>query len=549
MRRRRSLEARLRRLRNESGHRATLFAALKPVMDSSDSPCTRNNARETRRTPASLAALALSLVVGAGLVAYSLWYTSSGRFPSFPDIQNDYVDLGQSFLRGDLALPERPDPLLAELGNPYDYSQRKGIPYHWDASYFEGRYYLYWGPAPALVSGLTAFITGSPLPASVLVLIPYLGLIAVLAVLLWYFSSAFEGRVRYSIGIFILIGFFNLPMLFTIGQPRHYQASILFGQFFLLSGLLAWVLHTRDRRLSWLVLAGLAWGLAFASRYNLAISIAIYMAGALLWFWRYGRENLLLRSTLVAGGLGLCLLGLGLYNLTRFGNAFETGLTYQLTIPEFGQINYSRLYVPSGLYIYLLYPLSGSQTFPFIQSAHFTPRLLPPTVPVPPGREFDQIAFGLLPTVPALWLLALAIPLAFWFLVGKWNLVPQAVPDAHLGFATGMLAVAAAAQWVYLLFFFYVAERYIVDFYLPVVLLLALVVWSADRALERTRILQGLLWTILAGLTLWTVAIGYFACFGVPVLVSLYYDPQMLDRLATFWNAVVSPVRSALLGL
>ena len=87
-------------------------------------------------------------------------------------------------------------------------------------------------------------------------------------------------------------------------------------------------------------------------------------------------------------------LGLGLYNFIRFGNPLETGLTYQLTIPEFSGITYSLSYIPSNLYVYLVYPLTGSATFPFIQSAHFRPALLEfsddvlPEEPIAPGHHY-----------------------------------------------------------------------------------------------------------------------------------------------------------------
>ena len=42
--------------------------------------------------------IAFALLVCAGIAAFSLWYVSSGRFPVFPHIQNDYVDLGEAFL-------------------------------------------------------------------------------------------------------------------------------------------------------------------------------------------------------------------------------------------------------------------------------------------------------------------------------------------------------------------------------------------------------------------------------------------------------------------
>lgn len=477
------------------------------------------------------------LFIFAFVAAYALWYTSSGRFPTFPRIQNDYIDLGQAFLRGQLSLLDQPDPRLADLGNPYEYTQRKDIPYHWDASYYNGKYYLYWGPVPALVSAALQVFGGTPPSASLLVVIPYIGLICIAVALLFHLAQTYGATARLTIWLFVLMGFFNLPMLFIIGQPRHYQASILYGQLFLLGGVLGIVLHTRSRSLIWLPISGLAWGLAFASRYNLVISIGVFLAFTSLWLWRdRAAGSFWGRLALLVGPLTLCLLGLGSYNLVRFGSPLETGLTYQLTIPEFRQISYSIAYVPSGLYIYLLYPLTGSPVFPFIQSAHFRPTFLPESLFIPPGREFDQISFGLLDTVPIMWLFAFAIPLLLTILAGRGVRSPQPDRGATPGFIFCMLAVGAMGQLAFLLVFFYVAERYIVDFYVPVVLCLAIIVWWAHAALQGRRLWQSALWVLVVVLTAWTAAIGYFSCFGVPVLVSIYYDPRMLANLAAFWN-------------
>src|SRR5437867_10278914 len=43
------------------------------------------------------------------------------------------------------------DPRLMALSFPYDMKAREGIEYLWDASYFNGHYYLYFSPLPALI--------------------------------------------------------------------------------------------------------------------------------------------------------------------------------------------------------------------------------------------------------------------------------------------------------------------------------------------------------------------------------------------------------------
>ena len=59
------------------------------------------------------------------------------------------------FKRGQLYLQEKPNAALLALNDPYNYQARKGIDFPWDASLYDGRYYLYWGPLPALL--LTVF--------------------------------------------------------------------------------------------------------------------------------------------------------------------------------------------------------------------------------------------------------------------------------------------------------------------------------------------------------------------------------------------------------
>ena len=506
----------------------------------------RTSRQLKRRVPSRVAeplGLILAVVVGILILAFALWYTSSGQFPEFPNIQNDYIDQGNAFLHGQLSLLERPDPRLADLGDPYEYTQRKGIPYHWDASYYDNKYYLYWGPVPTLVASGLRVLTGTSPAASVLVVLPFLGLMAVAIALLRLLSESFGGIGRLTVWLFVLAGFFNLPMLFTIGQPRHYQASILYGQFFLLLGVLGVVQNLRGRGPAWLGLSGLTWGFAIGSRYNLAISVAAYCVFLALW-WRSRRIGSFWgRSAFLLVPLALCLLGLGLYNFVRFGDPMETGLSYQLTIPEFRQIRYSVSYVPSGLFAYVLYPLTGASTFPFMQAPHFRPALLPPSVFVPSGREFDQIILGLLPTVPAIWLAAADLPFAVARLIRRTMRDSRTSPIPWSGVVFAMLGAGAAGQFLFLLLFFYVAERYLVDFYVPVMICLAGFTWYADVALHGRPRLRTAFWVLVALLVLWTAAIGYFGCFGVPVLVSIYYDARLIPNLAAFWNERAAVLR------
>ena len=77
------------------------------------------------------------------------------------------------------------------------------------------------------------------------------------------------------------------------------------------------------------------------------------------------------REAILLIPLAFCAIGLGAYNFARFGNPFETGQKYQLTIPVAHSSYFSVSYLPSNLFIYLFYPLTFVGKFPFVKSALF----------------------------------------------------------------------------------------------------------------------------------------------------------------------------------
>jgi hypothetical protein len=167
---------------------------------------------------------------------------------------------------------------------------------------------------------------------------------------------------------------------------------------------------------------------------------------------------------------------------------------------------------------------------------------LPEWLSVPRGREFDQVIFGLARTVPALWLSVLAIPLLTLILRdvhSRRTLDPQ---RSQVNFLFVVALAAAAGQFAFLMLFFYAGERYVADFYLPLILCLAIILWRLDNGIRSMRPVRVVIWCAVALLTLWTAAVGYFACFGVPTLVGNYYDSAMLAHLASFWNKAYTGV-------
>mgnify|MGYP003341686041 CR=1 FL=1 len=63
-----------------------------------------------------------------------------------------YGLLARGFLRGQLDLDLVPDPALTAAANPYDPALRPKVWYPHDASLFNGKFYAYFGPAPAVLA-------------------------------------------------------------------------------------------------------------------------------------------------------------------------------------------------------------------------------------------------------------------------------------------------------------------------------------------------------------------------------------------------------------
>jgi hypothetical protein len=463
---------------------------------------------------------ALAAIICVLISAYSVWYVSAGMFPEFPRATNAYLDLAQSFLHGQLSLLDEPDPRLIALDDPYD-PARRDMPYRWDASYYNGEYYLYWGPVPALILAAFEGVTGISPPASFVNLASYIGTAAVLLALLLRLKQAFfPNAPPISSSLFLVFGVVNLPYFFLLGRVEIYETSIIAGQFFLLLGLLGWTMFiTGSKRSIWLIASSLCWGLAAGSRYNLLFAVLIFLSFALAWLKREAAGgDFKMRAPGLLLPIFACLAALGAYNLARFGNPFEIGLRYQLNIYDMPHESFSASYALSNLYVYLFYPIKTSDAFPFVHST------------LPPGLTFDEVTAGLLPAAPGMWLVLLAIPLCR---------VRTSGSEGGAGRVLfSMIAAAGFAQFLFLLFFFYAAMRYMADFYLEWVLIAALLAWKLDGRLLDRRQLRFAFWLLVFVLTVWTAGIGIFGGFDIPPGFFRSANPELYARLAEGLNAL-----------
>jgi hypothetical protein len=383
-------------------------------------------------------------VVSVWLV-YAL-ITSAGFSAVWP-VYGTFHDLqATAFQEGRLSLPIAPAKELLAAADPYDRANLK----HWelDASYYDGRYYAYWGPVPALLQALVRIVfdvrrtVGDHYLALGFACLAFVAaLVLVLRMAKRLFGPVPKGVL---VAAFLAVAFAN-PIPHAIATPGTYVTAILAGQAWLLVGLVfafdaVWHAGTPRAIRRPLVLAGVAFGLSLASRVTLAPAIFVLGVLTVLGVTLSGpfrSRGFISGGLLVGTPVLVSLLLLLLYNKLRFDDFFEFGTNLQLS--AFPTLRFSLDYLAPNLYSYTFRSWATSCTFPYLFQ-EWAPggRVLPDAVPRPSDYMVHEPVVGWALAVPVAWL----VPLAFL-------LVPRPMDLRHRhtrGYLFSLAAFSALAS-------------------------------------------------------------------------------------------------------
>lgn len=417
---------------------------------------------------------------------------------NFGQKQTDYYNLlAEGFLAGHLYMETDVPEALAQLADPYNPQNRPpGLGLH-DASFYRGKYYLYFGAAP-VVTLLVPFrlLTGIALPLQAAVVIfTFGGFLA--SALTWlqirrrYFPDAGLG-----LSLMCLFAVATVSMGPVLARRANIWELPLSGGYcfaMIALGCVFQSLHAVRRHAWWFAGAGLSLGLAVASRPTYLYAVGLLVV-PLAWWWAQRRPAASRRGLApplrqaLAGLLPLAAVGaaMAIYNYERFGDPLEFGVAYQFSgIYEAQARHFSFSYLPFNLGLYFFRPAAWSGYFPFIHQIA-TPLL-------PAGYFGFEEVYGVLVNLPLVWL-ALLAPLA----------ARNRRPDERgpLLAWLGATAVLAAGTILALGLFYASMARYEADFMPALTLLATLGVLAMERAVAgwknlKRRLVLGACWGLL----------------------------------------------------
>lgn len=457
-------------------------------MISTPSPNANGQQRKSDRSGRfeSLALVCLALF-GCGWFFWTAVQPTGVYFTRYPS--GYYGLLTAGFRDGVPSVKLQPAPGLLALKDPYDPVANAPYRAH-DMTLWKGKYYLYYGVAPLLVTFLpVSVLTGwYPTEECVVALGCSVGLVVGLALLSAMRRRFFPRAPGWALGLAVGVFALASPTAQLPLAVQFYQVPIAsaFGFHLLLLGAVYFALVRRASGGGWLAVASVCFGLSIGARPNYLLS-----GGVLAWVWLVlvwrGRARGVFWPTIRLGvaAFGPALvagLSLLLYNWLRFGVPTEFGMKFTLGGERFPNIKLTGLeYVWPHLGDYLWQAGNWGRYFPFFS----------PPVSVPMGA----LRYGA-------WLALIPAALV---------LRGSGARRGRAAFA-GCLVIAAGANLGLLSAFFGLTPRYASDF-VPVALLLAGV--GALALGERMRTMRAAAWVggVLAGSTIFFAGAAWMKRF------------------------------------
>ena len=324
-------------------------------------------------------AMGAVIVYGAVVLVMAGYCQEASRFWS----RNPYDLLAHAMSRGEVSLEtEMPaDERLIALEDPYNPSNREGIPYTWDCAFYEGKYYVYYGVTPELLLYLPHYLlTGKDFGVTTPARIELALLIAGIYFLFVEMSKRFR-PIPFATWLLLLLAVeTGMQTILLARVPIFYNIPVIMALVMTVWGLYFWLSAVRKREdgtadySALRIAAGsVCMALVAGCRPQMVLGSALAIPIFMGYFDRTSRNRRTVRQTaryLLCGALPFVLYGAFLmwYNAARFGNPFEFGARYNLTSIDVTRVGMDAGKWVPGLFRYLFQPPRVAPVFPFLQS-------------------------------------------------------------------------------------------------------------------------------------------------------------------------------------
>ncbi len=156
------------------------------------------------------------------VVLIYIFFVSVGTWTKWPTTTDFYAQLAKAFDRGQVSLLTKPDPSILALQNPYQYDElRKKATYIWDVSLYNGKYYIYWGPAPAVIMAIAGLFHPIKAGDQYVVFASACGLFFVNILLLFrLWKRFFSDLPAWAFEIIIVFVGLVSPLLWSLNDPE-----------------------------------------------------------------------------------------------------------------------------------------------------------------------------------------------------------------------------------------------------------------------------------------------------------------------------------------
>lgn len=311
------------------------------------------------------------------ITTYLIANYSTDGFNTTDFYSKDFVDALSNW---QVHLQREPSDKLKELDNPYDGGERhskgliRDVDYMWDVAYYEGKYYVYFGILPALTVMLPYhMITGDYLSSAYAVMLFSVFTSISLMFLIKNVFKRFFADIPFKFMVFsFLIMLFGSQILWLNGIPRFYELAIISALFFAVTGIDFIFLCTEENckyRYIKMFVGCLMLALAVACRPTQLLTSIIIVPVLIKLFIKNLKEKKDILKNIMAVAIPYLSVGIALmyYNYIRFGNIFEFGASYQITINDMSHLGNRFMTLGTGIICSLFSIPTFLPNFPFLQ--------------------------------------------------------------------------------------------------------------------------------------------------------------------------------------